>query len=98
MPTKTTKTTAAPAVEATKPTVNRFSRPTIKAATILKAVKQSRGKATAMSLNVPPVMKTQMHQAGLIEITGKVKKEGRGRPAHMYGITDAGRKIAAMIS
>ena len=67
----------------------------VRAADILKAIKESKGKATAASLEQQPSLMTRMVGQGLVKVTGKVMKPQRGRPAHTYGLTDKGRKLAA---
>jgi DNA-binding PadR family transcriptional regulator len=91
--TKTTKTTAAPAAKTTKHHRTIFGE--ANAATVMAAIKAQKGQATAMSLEVAPSFMTRMQKAGLVKITGKVKSEKRGRPAHYYGLTDKGRRFAA---
>ena len=70
----------------------------VRAADILKAIKEEKGKATAASLEQSPSLMTRMVSQGLIKVTGKVRKPQRGRPAHTYGLTDKGRKLAAKAS
>lgn len=67
----------------------------VRAADILKAIKEDKGKATAASLDLAPSLMTRMVSQGLVKVTGKVRKPQRGRPAHTYGLTDKGRKLAA---
>jgi len=38
---------------------------------------------------------TRMLKADLVKISATVKKPQRGRPAHMYRLTDKGRRLAA---
>ena len=87
--TKTTKTTT----KTTKHHRTIFGE--ANAATVMAAIKAQKGQATAMSLEVAPSFMTRMQKAGLVKITGKVKSEKRGRPAHYYGLTDKGRRFAA---
>lgn len=70
----------------------------VRAADILKAIKADKGKATAASLELSPSLMTRMVSQGLVKVTGKVRKPQRGRPAHTYGLTDKGRKLAAKAS
>ena len=70
----------------------------VKAAQILSEIKESKGKATAVSLEQQPSLMTRMVAQGLVKVTGKVMKPQRGRPAHTYGLTDKGRKMAAKAS
>ena len=65
------------------------------AAKVMAAIKAQKGEATAMSLEVAPSFMTRMLKADLVKITGKVSKPQRGRPAHRYGLTDKGRRLAA---
>lgn len=67
----------------------------VRAADILKAIKEEKGNATAASLEVAPSLMTRMVSQGLVKVTGKVMKPQRGRPAHRYGLTDKGRRLAA---
>jgi predicted ArsR family transcriptional regulator len=66
-----------------------------RAAQILKAIKEAKGEATAISLDVPPSLMTRMLKADLVKIKGKVVSNKRGRPAYKFGLTDKGRKMAA---
>jgi len=88
MATKTTKTEAA-----AKP-----GRKPVKTNAILMAVKESKGKATAISVDASPSMMGRMVKLGLLKVTGDVRKPQRGRPAFTYGLTDKGRKVAAKAS
>jgi len=94
MATKTTKTEAAAKTDKHHRTAAYEAR----AADILKAIKESKGKATAVSLEQQPSLMTRMVAQGLVKVTGKVMKPQRGRPAHTYGLTDKGRKLAAKAS
>jgi DNA-binding PadR family transcriptional regulator len=68
------------------------------AAKIMKAIKEQNGEATVVTLGVQPSFMTRMLKADLVKISGKVKKPQRGRPAHMYRLTDKGRRLAAKAS
>lgn len=92
--TKTTKTEAAAKTDKH----HRTAAYEVKAAQILSEIKASKGKATAVSLEQQPSLMTRMVAQGLIKVTGKVMKPQRGRPAHTYGLTDKGRKLAAKAS
>jgi len=94
MATKTTKTEAAAKTDKH----HRTAAYEVKAAQILKEIKESKGKATAVSLEQQPSLMTRMVAQGLVKVTGKVMKPQRGRPAHTYGLTDKGRKLAAKAS
>ena len=86
---------------ATKTTTKKHHRTAayeVRAADILKAIKADKGNATAASLEVAPSLMTRMVSQGLVKVTGKVNKPQRGRPAHRYGLTDKGRKLAAKAS
>lgn len=97
MATKTTKTT-----KTEKPVKAEKHHRTImgeaNAAKIMKAIKESKGEATAMSLEVAPSFMTRMLKADLVKVSGTVRRPQRGRPAHKYSLTDKGRRLAAKAS
>ena len=70
----------------------------VKAADILKAIKESKGEATCATLEVAPSLMTRMLGQGLVKVAGKVESGKRGRPAHKFSLTDKGRKLAAKAS
>lgn len=64
---------------------------------IILALK-AEGKQTAKQCGVTPVIANYVARQGLIKSTGKTVKTGqRGRPAHIYVLTDKGRKVAAKL-
>lgn len=66
----------------------------VTAAKVMKAIKEQKGEATALSLEVAPSFMTRMLKANLVKIAGKVESGKRGRPAHKFSLTDKGRRLA----
>ena len=49
------------------------------------------GPATAKALDTDAIRLGRLESLGLVEVVGKVATGKRGRPAHVYALTNAGR-------
>lgn len=52
------------------------------------------GRATAAELQSNAIYMARLQDEGLVKVAGKVQSGRRGRPAHIYALTDKGRKRA----
>lgn len=51
-------------------------------------------KASVAQIETNSMHMGRLEKAGLVKVVGKVKTGNKGRPAHVYSITDAGRQVA----
>jgi predicted ArsR family transcriptional regulator len=58
---------------------------------VIVAVKQAGKPVTAAEVNTTSIVMGRLQKQGLVKVSAQVRSGQRGRPAHIYTLTDKGR-------